>query len=98
MGLPAPVVEAIRVGRRPADMESDVDAVYRLLDELMRTRRVSDEAFGAARAALGGDAALVDLVGTFSIYSMTAVLAVVDETVVAPGYVPQLPAIERPAR
>ena len=98
MGLPAPTVEAIRVGRHPSDMEPDVDAVYRLLDELMRSRRVSDEAFAAARAALGGDAALVDLVGTFSIYSMTAILAVVDDTVVAPGYVPQLPAIEGPAR
>jgi 4-carboxymuconolactone decarboxylase len=98
MGLPAPIVEAIRVGRRPSEMEPDVDAVYGLLDELLRTRRVSDEAFAAARTALGGDAALVDLVGTFAVYSMTAVLAVVDQTVVAPGYVPQLPPLEADAR
>lgn len=90
-GLPASVVEAIRTGQRPAKMERDVEAVHRLLDELLRTRRVSDASFEAARSVLGGDAALVDLVGTFAIYSMTAVLAVVDETVVAPGYVPQLP-------
>jgi 4-carboxymuconolactone decarboxylase len=93
MGLPAAVVEAIRVGRRPPQMDADVAAVYGLLDELLRTRRLSDDAFATAKSALGGDAALVDLVGTFAIYSMTAVLAVVDDTVVAPGYVPQLPPV-----
>jgi hypothetical protein len=55
---------------------------------------VSDTTFDAARSALGGDRAVLDLVGTFAIYSMSAVLAVVDQTVVAPDYVPQLPPLK----
>ena len=91
MGLDADVVESIRVGRRPAAMEPDVAAVYQLLSELMDTRRVRDETFQSARSVLGGDRQLMDLVGTFAIYSMTAILTVVDNSVVAENYVPQLP-------
>jgi len=94
MGLATEVVESIRLGQRPAAMEPDVAAVYRLLSELLEARRVSDASFEAARSALGGDRELIDLVGTFAIYSMTAVLAVVDQTVVAPDYVPQLPPLK----
>jgi 4-carboxymuconolactone decarboxylase len=94
MGLAEGVVESIRLGQRPPAMEPDVAAVYRLLSELLDTRRVSDGTFAAARSALGGDRQLIDLVGTFAVYSMTAVLAVVDETVVAPDYVPQLPPLK----
>jgi 4-carboxymuconolactone decarboxylase len=88
------VVESIRLGQRPAAMEPDVAAVHGLLAELLDTRRVSDTTFDAARSALGGDRAVLDLVGTFAIYSMSAVLAVVDQTVVAPDYVPQLPPLK----
>jgi 4-carboxymuconolactone decarboxylase len=91
MGLPGEVVESIRLGRHPSDMSPEIAAVYGLLSELRETRRVSDDAFKAARSALGGDRELLDLVGTFAIYSMTAILSVVDETVVAPDYVAQLP-------
>jgi 4-carboxymuconolactone decarboxylase len=94
MGLAAGVVESIRLGQRPAAMEPDVAAVHGLLAELLDTRRVSDTTFDAARSALGGDRAVLDLVGTFAIYSMSAVLAVVDQTVVAPDYVPQLPPLK----
>jgi 4-carboxymuconolactone decarboxylase len=97
MGLAADVVESIRAGQRPAKMEPDVAAIYRLLSELMDTRRVSDGTFQAARAALGGDRQLIDLVGTFAIYSMTAILTVVDDSVVAENYRPQLPPLDRPA-
>jgi 4-carboxymuconolactone decarboxylase len=97
MGLAAEVVESVRVGERPVEMEADVAAVYRLLSELVDTRRVSDETFQVARSALGGDRQLIDLVGTFAIYSMTAILTVVDDSVVAENYVPQLPPPGRPA-
>lgn len=97
MGLAADVVESIRLGRRPEKMEADTAAVYRLLSELMDTRRVSDDTFEAARSALGGDRQLMDLIGTFAIYSMTAILTVVDDSVVAENYVPQLPPLDGPA-
>jgi 4-carboxymuconolactone decarboxylase len=92
MGLPAAVVESIRVRQPPTAMEPDVAAAYRLLAELLETRRVSDPTFEAARSALGGDRALIDLMGTFAIYSMTAILTVVDDTAMGDNYVPQLPA------
>lgn len=98
MGLAADVVESVRLGQRPAKMEPDVAAVHRLLSELTETRRVSDETFQAARTALGGDRPLIDLVGTFAIYSMTAILTVVDGSVVAENYVPQLPPLGAAAR
>jgi 4-carboxymuconolactone decarboxylase len=97
MGLAADVVESIRLGRRPVNMEPDTAAVYRLLAELMDARRVSDDTFRAARSAVGGDRQLIDLVGTFGIYSMTAILTVVDGSVVAENYVPQLPPLDAPA-
>lgn len=98
MGLPAEVVESVRLGQRPAAMDPDVAAVYGLLAELLERQRVSDPTFAAARTALGGDRALVDLVGTFATYSMTAILAVVDETAVGENYVPQLPPVSRSNR
>src|SRR3954451_8315050 len=42
VGLPADVVEAIRVGKRPAKMEKDIEAVYNFADEFLKTKRVSD--------------------------------------------------------
>jgi 4-carboxymuconolactone decarboxylase len=81
VGLPPALVEAIRTGTAPpAHLEPDVEAVYAFLDELLRTRQVTDATFESARTALGGDRQLVDLVGTFAIYQMSAMLTAVDRT------------------
>jgi len=91
VGLPPALVEAVRTGSAPpADLEPDVAAVYRFLTEFMANKEVSDATFAAARDALGGDRQVVDLIGTFAIYSMSAMLTAVDRTGLAPGESPAL--------
>lgn len=88
VGLPADVAEAVRTGRDPLGMEPDVDAVYRLLDELITTRAVSDATLDAAREVLGGDRGVVDLVGTFGLYSISSMLVTLDEAPLPEGVAP----------
>lgn len=86
VGLPPALVDAIRTGSAPpAGLEPDVAAVYAFLDELLETKQVSDATFASARAALGGDRQIVDLVGTLAIYQMSAMLTAVDRTGLADG-------------
>jgi 4-carboxymuconolactone decarboxylase len=93
VGLPPALVDAVRTGSAPpAGLESDVAAVYRFLDEFLRTKQVSDATFEAAREALGGDRAVVDLIGTLAIYQMSAMLTAVDRT----GLEADAPATLRP--
>lgn len=95
MGVPAELVEAVRTGAPPpADLEPDLAAVYAFLDELLTDKQVSDETFAAARTALGGDRQLVDLIGTFAIYQMSAMLTAVDRTALAEGEEPVLNPLE----
>ena len=61
-GLPAEVVEAIRVGKRPTGMEKDVEVVYDFANEFISKRQLSDAAVNAAKQVLGGDRGVVDLV------------------------------------
>jgi len=94
MGLGADVVEAVRVGRRPANMEPDVEAVYDFLHELLADKRVSDATFEAARTVLGGDRGIVDLVGTLGMYQTVAMLMVVDQFPLPDGVAPYLERLE----
>lgn len=95
VGLPPALVEAVRTGSLPpADLEPDVQAVYTFLDELLKTKQVSDATFEAARTALGGDRQLVDLIGTLAIYQMSAMLTAVDRTGLAEDDAPTLAPLE----
>lgn len=85
MGLPAEVVEAIRVGRRPAKMEPDVEAVYSFATEFITARQVSDRTLQAAKAVLGGDRGVVDLVGTMGLYQISSMMVALDQTPVGDG-------------
>jgi alkylhydroperoxidase family enzyme len=67
-GLPQEVVDAVLAGRRPARMERDVEAVYNFCQDFLTTRRVSDATLQAAKAVLGGDRGVIDLVGTMGLY------------------------------
>lgn len=90
VGLGTDVVEAVRTGREPAGMEPDVEAVYRFLDEMITARRVSDTTLDAARAVLGGDRGVVDLIGTFALYSISSMLVMVDQAPLPEGVEPYL--------
>lgn len=95
MGVPAALVDSIRTSSPPpSDLEPDVAAVYAFVDEMLRTRQVSDATFAAARTALGGDRALVDLIGTVAIYQMSAMLTAIDRTGLEEGAPPTLRALD----
>ena len=89
-GLPVEVVEAIRVGKRPAAMEKDVEAVYNFANGFITTRQVSDATLQAAKAVLGGDRGVVDLVGTMGLYQISSMMVAMDETPLPQGTKPFL--------
>jgi len=80
MGLPAELVEAIRTGDRPPRMEKDLEAVYSFATEFITTRNVSDATLQAAKAVLGGDRGVVDLVGTMGLYQISSMMVALDQT------------------
>jgi 4-carboxymuconolactone decarboxylase len=90
-GLPADVVAAIKVGKRPEKMERDVEAVYNFVEELLRTKQVGDATFAAARQVLGGDRGVVDLTATLGLYQTVAMLMVVDRMPLPAGVEPLKP-------
>lgn len=85
MGLPAALVEAIRVGAPPPPMEPDVAAVYTFASEFLAKRQVSDKVLNDAKRVLGGDRGVVDLVGTMGLYQLTAMMVSMDQTPVGDG-------------
>jgi 4-carboxymuconolactone decarboxylase len=87
-GLPADVVEAIRVGKRPATMEKDVQIVYDFATEFMTKRQLSDATLQAAKSVLGGDRGVVDLVGTMGLYQISSMMVALDKTPLGQGRKP----------
>ena len=91
VGLPAEVVDAIRLGKRPEKMEKDVEAIYNFASEFLTTKKVSDATFQAAKTVLGGDRGVVDLTGTMGLYQISSMMVVLDQTPLAEGAAPLLP-------
>jgi 4-carboxymuconolactone decarboxylase len=89
-GLSADVIDAIQAGRRPAAMSPDVEAVYNFSTELLTTKQVSDTTLRTAKATLGGDKGVVDLVGTLGFYQFVAMLMNVDRLPLPPGVKPEI--------
>jgi 4-carboxymuconolactone decarboxylase len=87
-GLPADVVEAIRVGKRPARMEKDVEVIYDFAAEFMAKRTLTDASVTAARQVLGGDRGVVDLVGTMGLYQISSMMVALDRTPLPEGRKP----------
>jgi 4-carboxymuconolactone decarboxylase len=92
-GIPAEVIDAIRDGRRPVNMDVDVAAVYEFCNELLTTKQVSDATLQSARRVLGGDRGVVDLVGTLGMYQLVAMMMVVDQFPLPEGVAPELNAL-----
>jgi 4-carboxymuconolactone decarboxylase len=89
-GLPADVIEAIRVGQRPVRMDKDVEAVYNFTSEFLTTRKVGDATLQAAKSILGGDRGVVDLVGTMALYQISSMMVSLDDTPLGEGVKPYL--------
>jgi alkylhydroperoxidase family enzyme len=77
-GLSEDIIEAIAAGRRPRSMKPDEEAVYNFCAELLSTRQVSDSTYLALKRQLGSERAVVELMGTMSVYDYVSMLTVVD--------------------
>lgn len=89
-GIKPDVVEAIRTGRTPLSMERDVEAVYNFATEFIAKREVSDTTLQSAKAVLGGDPGVVDLVGTMGLYQISSMMVALDQTPLPAGIKPYL--------
>ncbi|MGE0698426.1 MAG: carboxymuconolactone decarboxylase family protein [Hyphomicrobiaceae bacterium] len=87
-GLRTAVIEAIAEGRRPADMAMDEATIYDFLDELGRTRNVSQPTYDRTKAMFG-EKGVVDLIGIHGYYSLLAMILNVTHT--SGGVEPELP-------
>jgi 4-carboxymuconolactone decarboxylase len=67
------------VHRRAAEQAGLPAAVYTFCNELLTKKQVSNATLQTARAVLGGDRGVVDLVGTLGMYQVVAMMMVVDE-------------------
>ena len=91
-GMDPAVADAIAGDRRPEGMDAAAEAVWDLLDELHRTRRVSDETYARALAELG-EVGVVEVVATAGYYTTLATVMNTARTP-APGG-PLLPDVRR---
>lgn len=71
VGLPEEVVDAVGRGRRPEQGRPEVQAVWALVEELQRTRQVSDPVWREAVALLE-EPKVVEVVGTCGYYTTLA--------------------------
>jgi 4-carboxymuconolactone decarboxylase len=88
-GLPQAVTDDLRVGKRPASMQSDEAAVYDFCIDLAKNHVVSDATFKRARE-LFSDQQIVDLVTVSGIYTTLAMLSNTAEDAVPGGKPPPL--------
>lgn len=72
-GLKPAAIAAIAEGRRPAEMAADEAAVYDFLDELIRTRSVSDPTYARVEKQFG-ERGVIDLIGIHGYYSLLAMV------------------------
>ena len=70
-GLPEEVIDAVAERRRPEAGTSAVVAVWELVDELQRTRQVSDATYAAAVDVIG-ETGVVEAVATAGYYTTLA--------------------------
>jgi 4-carboxymuconolactone decarboxylase len=78
-GLSAAIIDAVAEGRRPDAMAADEAAIYDFLDELIRTRSVSDATYARTKAQFG-ERGVIDLIGLHGYYSLLAMVMNVART------------------
>lgn len=83
-GIPTDVIDAVRDRRRPAFADSDLEAVYEYVAELLADRRVSDATHERLQAIIG-DERLIELVCIIGFYSMLGLISDAFEPNLPPG-------------
>ncbi len=72
-GVTLRTIEDLRLGRPPKSAPKDERAIYDFVQELYKTRRVSDKTFARVRAILG-EAATVEFVGILGYYVLISMI------------------------
>jgi 4-carboxymuconolactone decarboxylase len=70
-GIKAKTIRDLQAGREPKSAPKDERAIYSFIQELYKTRRVSDRTYKRVHTILG-DAAMVELVGILGYYTLIA--------------------------
>jgi len=76
-GISPAVCDAIAVGKRPASMPPDEEAVYNFATELLEAKQVSNASFDAAKKLLG-EKGVVDLISVMGWYGTVSMYLNVD--------------------
>ncbi|MBS0241849.1 MAG: carboxymuconolactone decarboxylase family protein [Proteobacteria bacterium] len=88
-GVRVSVIDAIAEGRRPEGMAHDEAAIYDFLDELGRTRTVSEPTYKRV-AQMFGEKGVIDLIGIHGYYSLLAMVLNVTQAPLPDGAKPGL--------
>lgn len=88
-GVSPAVCDAIAVGKRPASMPPDEEAVYNFATELLEKKQVSDATFDAAKKLLG-EKGVVDLISVMGWYGTVSMYLDVDRYPLPDGTQPEL--------
>ena len=96
-GLPQAVADDLKLGKRPASMQPDEEAVYDFCVELMRDKRVSDATFAKARA-LFTEQQIVDLVAVSGFYATVSMVLNTIEAEIPNDEPPPLAPLAAPLR
>lgn len=70
-GVPKQTIADLRAGRRPKKLSKEERAIYDFVEELHRTRRVSDKTYARVHAMFG-DAGMVEFAGILGYYTLVA--------------------------
>ena len=88
-GVKLSTIEAIADARRPTEMPDDEAVIWDFLDELSRTRSVSDPTYQRALKAFG-ERGVIDLCGIHGYYSLLAIVLNVSQAPLPEGAKPGL--------
>ena len=88
-GLSPAIIDAVAVGKKPASMQPDEEAVYNFTKELVDTKQVSDSTFHAAVDKFG-ERTVVDLIGVIGYYHFVSMMLNVDRYPMPEGAQPEL--------
>src|SRR4029450_12931017 len=88
-GVSPAVCDAIAIGKRPAAMPPDEEAVYNFATELLEKKQVSDATFDAAKKLLG-EKGVVDLISVLGWYGTVSMYLNVDRYPLPEGTQPEL--------
>lgn len=72
-GLPEDVLEAIRLGKKPAKMAADEAVIYEVCNELYNTKRLSDATYKKGVDAFGENG-LMEILGISGYYSLVSMV------------------------